>query len=420
MDTIAEEIMASRKGLKVTNELIIGILLWMDDVVSCVEGQEDQLEMLQKLDHFAKDHKFKWGNDKCQVMPIGTHSKEIEWNLGDLKIKTCANYRYLGDVISSNGKNKDNIEARKNKITASTVSITTIAESEVLNRIETSVILQLHETINVPSLLNNAESWDLLKGEQKELDQIEIQSIKRLFDLPTKTPTPAIIHSLGIPYTSMRIDKKQLLYLHRLLNRANTHWTVQLLKTLGDLNIGWHKRIVSILEKNQLPVDFETIKRTPFNTWKNQVTTSIEKEHKNRLKEDCHKKEGGVTIPKTKTVTILSEIDMPNYERKPKTELLLCTKNECKTIIIARYGMLECGTNYKGTLNSQCTTCNTIDNEEHRLNECIRFKEKNFHGTNDKIPFSTIYSDNIEELRALMSRISQVWNVRTGHGTMNI
>ena len=82
--------------------------------------------------------------------------------------------------------------------------------------------------------------------------------------------------------------------------------------------------------------------------------------------------------------------------------------------------MLECGTSYKRTLNFQCTTSNTIDNEKHRLNECTRFMETNFHGNNVKIPFSTIYSDNIEELRALMSRISQVWNVRTGHGTMNI
>ena len=99
-----------------------------------------------------------------------------------------------------------------------TLSITTIASSEVLNRIETAVLLELHEKISIPTLLNNAESWDLLIGEQKDLQQIEIANIKCLFNLPTKTPTPAILHSLDIPYTNDRIAKKQLLYLHHLLN----------------------------------------------------------------------------------------------------------------------------------------------------------------------------------------------------------
>ena len=310
------------------------------------------------------------------------------------------------------------MEERKRKITASTLSITTIAASEVLNRIETAVLIELHDKINIPSLLNNAETWDLLLSEQKALEQMEIQSIKVLFDLPTKTPTPAIIHSLGIPYTSMRIDKKQLLYLHRILNRDPTHWTVQMLKVLGDLNIGRYKKIRTSLVSYHLPSNFDEIKALPFTTWKNLVTTALEKEHKNRLKEDCHKKVNGQSIPKTKTATIIPELDTTTFERKPKDELLLCTKNECKVIIIARYGMLECGINYKGTLSTQCIACNTTDNEEHRLNSCIRYEAVNFYHSDDKIPFDTIYTTNIDQLKEIISRISQVWNVKTGHGTI--
>ena len=65
MDILAEEVSASEKGLKVTTDLTIGILLWMDDVVSCVEGENDQMDMLEKLDSFAKDHKLQWGSNKC-------------------------------------------------------------------------------------------------------------------------------------------------------------------------------------------------------------------------------------------------------------------------------------------------------------------------------------------------------------------
>ena len=74
---------------------------------------------------------------------------------------------------------------------AATMSIKTIASNEVLNRIETEVLLELHEKISISSLLNNAEASDLLIGEIKELEQIELLNVKCLFDVPTKTPSPA-------------------------------------------------------------------------------------------------------------------------------------------------------------------------------------------------------------------------------------
>ena len=88
-------------------------------------------------------------------MKIGNHSDQNEWEMGDLTIQSCSSYKYL-DIISNNRKNKDNISDRKKKVIGSTMSINTIAANEVLNKVETMVILELHEKINIPGLLNNA------------------------------------------------------------------------------------------------------------------------------------------------------------------------------------------------------------------------------------------------------------------------
>ena len=178
--------------------------------------------------------------------------------------------------------------------------------------------------------------------------------MKSLFDLPTKTPTPAILHTLGLPYTTNRIKKKQLLFLHRLLNKDPNQQTRKMLKVLDKLKVGWTKQVRSMLVLYQLPTDFTTIKNTPFPHWKNYVIAALEKRHKERLLEDCHKKEHGQPIPKTKTTSIIDEINNVNYKRKPCNEIMSCNKAECKAIIMARYGMLECGRNFKGTLEYQC------------------------------------------------------------------
>ena len=91
----------------------------------------------------------------------------------------------------------------------------------------------------------------------------------------------------------------------------------------------------------------------------------IEIAHKERLNDDCYKTENGIQIPKTKTATIAQRLSKPEYQRKPAAELLKCSRQDTKAIIIARYGMLECGKNYKGTLPESCVSCNTTDDKNH-------------------------------------------------------
>ena len=85
------------------------------------------------------------------------------------------------------------IVARKTKVMTSTITINTIASSEVLNRIETPVLLELHERINIAGLLTNSESWSLNKSDEEALGKLEIQAMKALFELPIHTPNPSIV-----------------------------------------------------------------------------------------------------------------------------------------------------------------------------------------------------------------------------------
>ena len=74
MDLLAEDVIDSKEGVKMAEDFVIGILLWIDDVVSCVEGPSAQREILNNTDRFAKTHKLKWGQDKCKIMEIGSKS----------------------------------------------------------------------------------------------------------------------------------------------------------------------------------------------------------------------------------------------------------------------------------------------------------------------------------------------------------
>ena len=151
--------------------------------------------------------------------------------------------------------------------------------------------------------------------------------------------------------------------------------------------------------------------------WNKLVTQKVEVKNTQRLINDCYKTVNGCKTPKTKTAHILEEIESPTYSRKVQTELLTCTRHETKTIIIARFKMLECGSNFKGTINAICRTCNVNDDENHRLNMCPTYKTINSPPIRPHTNFNDIYSDNKNILTNIIRSIEQQWNTKTAHGS---
>ena len=116
-------------------------------------------------------------------------------------------------------------------------------------------------------------------GENSKIEQMEIQAIELLFDLPTHIPTPALIFSFGLLYTTLRIKQRQLIYLWKILNRDNQHWTQKALFEIMEKYLGWGRGIKDTLTKHNLPIDQNEIKAHRKNEWKNKVKGAIEKKN---------------------------------------------------------------------------------------------------------------------------------------------
>ena len=148
------------------------------------------------------------------------------------------------------------------------------------------------------------------------------------------------------------------------------------------------------------------------------VTRKIEKTNKDRLIQSCYKTVDGIQTTKTKTQHMARDLDRRDYIRTPDNIILKTTKCEAKTIIMARYGMLQCGKNFKGTDEVKCKTCDVIDDENHRLNYCTQWKDTNLLNSDITIDFQNVYSNDIETLRVILPYIQKVWNVKNANGTM--
>ena len=275
----------------------------------------------------------------------------------------------------------------------------------------------MHDKRCITGLLNNSESWHLLKKKEQQFEKMEIEAIKYLFDLPLHTPTVAIIFSFGLLFTTQRIDMKQLIYLQKILREEENDNLKRSLKVLEAKNIGWYKKIVQSLQKYDLPTDFSIIASIPPKRWENTVKFVIERKNKERIMDELHKTESDVKIPKTKTKTIVDKLKDPYYTRQPESEIIHTTKNETKTIMIARYGMLECGRNFKGKMPLICATCGIKDDESHRLNVCPKWAI-DATALPRQIDFNLIYEKDIDIIRPILAEINLLWNTKCSTGTM--
>ena len=79
-----------------------------------------------------------------------------------------------------------------------------------MKKIEINVLITLHESVTLPALLYNAETWPLNKTIKKDIDKIEIWAWKSMLGLPTTTPNAAVMVCSGAMYASIRVERSML------------------------------------------------------------------------------------------------------------------------------------------------------------------------------------------------------------------
>ena len=419
MDTLAEDMeKAPDLGIQI-NDIDLKALEWVDDVVSFAESHSQQLKTLQFIDEFAVKHKLKWGPEKCKVMIVGNKEKnnsETKWQLGSETITSAERYTYLGDIITPDGLNKENIENRKIRLQRATRRVLANSQIEIMKRIETKTLLQLHEAITIPSILINCESWTLSKTDRNSLDKLEIWAFKKLLGLPITTPTAAVMFESRAPYTSIRVINRQLMYLHTLLRRDEQDWYKKNLLSITRDGVGWGKYIPQILKECDITLSFDEIKNKKKNEWRQIVNKAMMQLNHQKLLSACKEK----NKMKTKTMHIAKLLEDDNYLQNHYQNVIFdLPRHSVRTIIMARYGMLDCANNYKVKYGTKiCTTCNVIDNESHRINDCRKWKDINLFGKDLVVNFDAVYSEDLNTLKQISNLLQSIWNLENNKNEM--
>ena len=293
-----------------------------------------------------------------------------------------------------------------------TRKIIALCGTEVIRKIQMKSLLKMHESCTVSTLLANCETWVLNKGEREKLQRIELWALKKILNVPRTTPTPAIWYKTGLLLTPILVNKRQLLYLKTLLDRPTNDWTKQMLLVLNNNGIGWASQINKLLEQYGLETDWIKISSQSVAGWKTAVAKAVEIKNKEKLIEMCH----GAKGEKSKTKGLLNELMREEYKRTAYKSVFKKNRLKARVQIMSMFGMLECSKNYKnGYGGNICRECEMLDDENHRINDCSKFKEFNL---SVKYKFDSIFSNDEDVVSRTVEVVMLIWNLENGKNEM--
>ena len=200
---------------------------------------------------------------------------------------------YLGDIFNSCGNNSDLIADRLKRGMKAMVTIASLmAETDVgMHRI--SIMLLLYRSLFLSTMLFNSQTWS--KVRQEHMDQLrtlQLKFLKRIMGVAVSTSNPFIFLELGVLPIEFEIDRRKLMYLHRILNLETsdpvyvTFINMMAFHKAGEEN--WWSDIEKALEKYDLPSDLEDIKAMSKDAFRDKVNKAVKNFAFQKLRTECH------------------------------------------------------------------------------------------------------------------------------------
>ena len=139
---------------------------------------------------------------------------------GEVMLQETKLEKYLGDIISDDGKNHENVNKRRNRGNGLVKEINAMLVELMLGGHHFEVAMLVRNSCLISSLLVNCEAWyGLTKKDEKTLEKVDEQLLRKILNCPAKTPKYLMYLELGCIPISFIIKSRRINYLKYILDQ---------------------------------------------------------------------------------------------------------------------------------------------------------------------------------------------------------
>ena len=230
---------------------------------------------------------------KCQKLlvdnwaEVENESLEIQDQfVGEDVMEESQAEKYLGDIISNDGRNMKNIKSRVNKGKGIVSRIMTLLEGIPFGKFYFEVAVILRNSLLVSSMLTNSEAWyNVSKAELDYLETVDELLLRRILKAPKTTPKEMLYLELGCVPLRNLIKKRRILFLYYLLHQDPGSMLYKFLETqLRNRNTkDWTSTVLKDLEELKWEINIDELKNMKKSGFKRMLNEKTEEKSLNDL-----------------------------------------------------------------------------------------------------------------------------------------
>ena len=367
-------------GANILNAQIKAVL-FVDDTITANTNISGLLKSHEHFMRFSRRKRLSVNGGKCVLIVINPR-KDIPHPVlyvDGVEIEVVSLAKYLGDIISANGKNDNLIQDRVKKGKSIIVSALSLCNDLTLGHHYMSSALLLHKVVFLAAVLFNSQAWtNITKSQLKQLTTIQLKYLKRTLQVPNSAPNAFTFLELGVLPVEYEIHRRQLMFLHHIHTLPSddpVNMIFQQQKLLPNEK-NWWNAVAKLLDQYELSdSDYTTIDK---DEWKFLVDTNVNDHAFRKLQQECR--------DMSKTYHLKYEI----FQRQ--SYITSCPSNIARLIFRIRGKILNCRDNHHSSNPiTTCRLCETyIETQNHTIN-C-----KKVCPSDDIISLQTYMSDNFE------------------------
>ena len=338
----------------------------------------------------------KTGKSKCVKMHVGRkHEFCPTLKVHGTIMPEVTEETYLGDILSSDGKNAKNIRSRISKGIGIVNQMINLLDRISFGQHHFEIAMLLRDSMLVNGMTTNAEIWyNMSESDIQEFENIDRMFFRKLLEVPTSTPLESFFLEMGAIPIGVIIKARRVNYLYSILSRKEDGMLSSFFKTQwynpsrGD----WTELVRKDLEDFDIPCQFDFIKSKSKDAFKRMVKVRA-KDFALRMlrtKQEKHSKMDNLDY---------KELKMQNYMQSE----VLKTKQK-KLIFKGRVKMLEFGENYRGGRPQvTCPLCSLhLDNQEMSYQCPVVKSEVDITGNIEDIYKEVIKPETAETLEKIL------------------
>ena len=290
-----------------------------------VDFKSDNCENILSEVGVLKEHELEKSSEAVGINIVDICEGEEEMELKEEE-------KYLGEIISKDGRNLKNIRARVNKGIGIMKNILNLLDGIPFGKFYYEVAIILRNSLFVSSVLYNSEVWyNLTNAELDLLETADIFLLRGILKAPKSTPKEMLFLELGILPLREIIRKRRLGFLHYILQQKSDSLIRKVFEAQNKYPTSkdWVTMVKNDLTVIDMKTTFKEIELMKKNEFMNIVRRKLE--HKslkdlNTMKEN-HSKVRHLEHPVLKMQNYL----MPNESNLKLKDIQLIFSLRCRT-----------------------------------------------------------------------------------------